>query len=134
MENKKSSRANLSIFFSIVIVACVIFTVSVVTNLKNPQTLNSKAQERSESCYVTPNTVNVGQSYTIYGSGFKRDELVNILINDAQVTNSWNLKADASGNTLLTWHSNLKGTSIVRFSSSVGHKSETFASCTFQVN
>ena len=87
----------------------------------------------SGACSVNPNPVSVGADYTLTGTGLGAYAVVNVLISDSGTTTSWNLQADASGTTSVTWHSYWAGTSSVRFLKSSRHGSTTVASCTFAV-
>ncbi len=87
----------------------------------------------SGSCWATPNPVSVGANYTLTGTGLGAYAIVNVLISDSGGTTSFNLQADGSGRTAVTWHSYWRGTSSVRFLKSSGRGTTTVASCAFSV-
>lgn len=88
----------------------------------------------SGSCSVSPNSVAVGASWTLTGSNLGAYALVNVLITDsAGGINSWNLQADATGTTSVTWHSYASGATSVKFMKSARHGSSTVAACSFTV-
>jgi hypothetical protein len=86
------------------------------------------------TCWANPDPVAVGADYTLTGSGLGAGTLVNVLISDSGATTSWNLQADASGTTSVTWHSYWTGTSNVTFQVNGRHGFSTVASCSFAVN
>jgi len=88
----------------------------------------------SGSCSVDPNPTTVGADYTLTGTGLDAYAIVNVLISDSNSVTSWNLQADASGTSVLVWHSYWTGTSSVTYQQNNGHRSTTVASCTFEVN
>jgi hypothetical protein len=88
----------------------------------------------SGSCWANPSPVAVGADYVLTGTGLGAYAIVNVLISDSVGTTSWNLQADASGRTSVTWHSYWTGTSSVKFMKSSRHSSSVVASCTFAVN
>ena len=88
----------------------------------------------SGSCSANPSPVAVGADYVLTGTGLGAYAIVNVLISDSVGTTSWNLQADASGKTSVTWHSYWTGTSSVKFMKSSRHSSSVVASCTFAVN
>jgi hypothetical protein len=87
----------------------------------------------SGSCWATPNPVAVGANYTLTGTGLGAYAIVNVLISDSGGTTSFNLQADGSGRTAVTWHSYWRGTSSVRFQQSTRNGYATVASCAFSV-
>jgi hypothetical protein len=88
----------------------------------------------SGSCSVTPSPVAIGADWTLRGSNLGAYALVNVLITDAAGgINAWNLQADASGATSVTWHSYAAGTSNVKMNESSRRKTTTVAACSFAV-
>jgi hypothetical protein len=86
------------------------------------------------TCSATPSPVDVGADYTLVGRGLGAYAIVNVLIADSMGTTSWNLQADASGMTSVTWHSYASGTSRATFQQNKRHGFATVASCSFMVN
>src|SRR5207249_4879367 len=88
----------------------------------------------SGSCRVSPNPVAVGAAWTLTGSNLGAYALVNVLITDsAGGINSWNLQADATGTTSVTWHSYASGASSVKFMKGERHGTTAVAACSFWV-
>jgi hypothetical protein len=88
----------------------------------------------SGSCSVSPNPTAVGADYTLTATGLDAYALVNVLISDSNSVTSWNLQADASGTSVLVWHSYWTGTSSVTYQQNNGHRSTTVANCSFELN
>jgi hypothetical protein len=95
----------------------------------------SGSSASSGSCVVNPSPVALGANWTLTGSNLGANALVNVLITDAagSVT-SWNLQADGTGATSVTWHSYASGTSSVRFMKSGRHGGTVAAACSFVVS
>ena len=87
----------------------------------------------SGSCSANPNPVTVGADYVLTGTGLGAGTLVNVLISDSGAMTSWNLQADASGTSTVTWHSYWTGTTKVTFQVNGRHGFTTVASCAFSV-
>ena len=85
------------------------------------------------TCSANPDPVAVGADYTLTATGLGAGTIVNVLITDARSTTSWNLEADASGTSSVTWHSYTAGESKVVYQKSNRRGWTTVASCSFQV-
>jgi len=87
------------------------------------------------SCSVNPNPATVGADFTLTGTGLGAYAIVNVMLSDSGVVSSWNLQADASGTSVLVWHSYWAGTTKVTYQKASGHHGSTVvASCSFTVN
>jgi hypothetical protein len=86
------------------------------------------------SCWANPNPVAVAADYQLTATGLGANAIVNVVITDSSNMASWNLQADASGTTVVTWHSYWAGTTNVKVQKSGRHGYTTVATCSFTVN
>ncbi|MBI2865424.1 MAG: hypothetical protein HYX94_12795 [Chloroflexi bacterium] len=86
------------------------------------------------SCYVTPDPATVGGTYTVFGSGLKADEFVNVFVADSHGTLAFALQADSLGNVTASSYASWPGTYDVSIYDNGGRKPVYLTSCSFQVN
>jgi hypothetical protein len=85
------------------------------------------------SCSVSPSAVAYNTDYTLTVRGLAAGAIVNVLVNDAGGTQTWNLQADSSGTTAVVGHAYYRGHTSVAVTKSARKGSTTVASCGFDV-